>query len=101
MFAEDGTKRFAKDSKKEGCFHVLGGLPQLAKTPVIIFAEGYATAATIKEAMDPVDKPRDVGFLGNCQQTLEIFNSTGSLSDCSFMPTIFLPRACTQPVHWG
>ncbi|QIN36816.1 zincin-like metallopeptidase domain-containing protein [Legionella longbeachae] len=48
--AKDGTKRFAKDSKKEGCFHVVGGLAKLAETPVIVIAEGYATAATIKEA---------------------------------------------------
>ncbi|MFO8834976.1 zincin-like metallopeptidase domain-containing protein [Legionella pneumophila serogroup 1] len=48
--AEDGTKRFAKDSRKEGCFHVLGGLEKLAHAPVIVIAEGYATAATIKEA---------------------------------------------------
>ncbi|HAT7753348.1 TPA: DUF1738 domain-containing protein [Legionella pneumophila] len=50
--AEDGTKRFAKDSRKEGCFHVLGGLAKLAETPVIVIAEGYATAATLKEATD-------------------------------------------------
>ncbi|AWN75248.1 zincin-like metallopeptidase domain-containing protein [Legionella anisa] len=50
--AEDGTKRFAKDSRKEGCFHVLGGLEKLAETPVIVIAEGYATAATLKEATD-------------------------------------------------
>ncbi|KTD66752.1 DNA primase traC [Legionella steelei] len=48
--SEDGTKRFAKDSKKEGCFHVLGGLEKLSGTPVIVIAEGYATAATIKDA---------------------------------------------------
>lgn len=47
---EDGTKRFAKDSKKEGNFHALGGLDKLAYTPVIVIAEGYATAASIKEA---------------------------------------------------
>ncbi|MFO3233491.1 zincin-like metallopeptidase domain-containing protein [Legionella pneumophila serogroup 5] len=50
--AEDGTKRFAKDSKKEGCFHVLGGLNRLTDAPVIVITEGYATAATIKEATD-------------------------------------------------
>lgn len=50
--AEDGTKRFAKDSKKEGCFHVLGGMNKLADAPVIVIAEGYATAATIKEACE-------------------------------------------------
>ncbi|ARM33365.1 DUF1738 domain-containing protein [Legionella longbeachae] len=48
--AEDGTKRFAKDSRKEGSFHVLGGLEKLSGTPVIVIAEGYATAATIKDA---------------------------------------------------
>ena len=47
---EDGTKRFAKDSKKEGSFHALGGLDKLDKAPVIVIAEGYATAASIKEA---------------------------------------------------
>ncbi|EHL31867.1 zincin-like metallopeptidase domain-containing protein [Legionella drancourtii] len=50
--AEDGTKRFAKDSRKEGCFHVLGGLEKLADASVIVIAEGYATAATIKEACE-------------------------------------------------
>lgn len=48
--AEDGTKRFAKNSRKEGSFHVLGGLEKLSGTPVIVIAEGYATAATIKDA---------------------------------------------------
>jgi putative DNA primase/helicase len=50
---EDGTKRFAKDSRKHGCFHVVGaanaaeGLQKLANSPVIAIAEGYATAATV------------------------------------------------------
>jgi phage/plasmid primase-like uncharacterized protein len=50
---EDGTKRFAKDSRKHGCFHVVGaanaadGLQKLANSPVIALAEGYATAATV------------------------------------------------------
>ena len=50
---EDGTKRFAKDSQKHGCFHVVGaasaseGLQKLAVSPVIAIAEGYATAATV------------------------------------------------------
>lgn len=48
---EDGTKRFAKDSRQEGCFHVLGGFEQLAKVPAMVIAEGYATAATISEAL--------------------------------------------------
>src|SRR5580704_16351529 len=50
---EDGTKRFAKDSRKHGCFHVVGtsssaeALQKLANSPVIAIAEGYATAATV------------------------------------------------------
>ena len=50
---EDGTKRFARESRKYGCFHVIGaanppeGLQKLANSPVIAIAEGYATAATV------------------------------------------------------
>jgi putative DNA primase/helicase len=51
----DGTKRFAKDSRKHGCFHVVGAptsaaaLQEIAVSPVVVIAEGYATAATIAE----------------------------------------------------
>jgi antirestriction protein ArdC/phage/plasmid primase-like uncharacterized protein len=48
---EDGTKRFAKDSKKEGCFHPVGGFEAVAAAPVLVIAEGYATAASLSEAM--------------------------------------------------
>ncbi len=49
---EDGTKRFAKDSRKEGCFHIVGvGIDDLAKAPVIVIAEGYATAATLRQTL--------------------------------------------------
>jgi putative DNA primase/helicase len=50
---EDGTKRFAKDSRKHGCFHVVGAattaesFQKLADSSVIAIAEGYATAATV------------------------------------------------------
>ncbi|EJA8139878.1 DUF1738 domain-containing protein [Escherichia coli] len=47
---EDGTKRFAKNARKEGCFHVVGGLEALKDAPVLIIAEGYATAGSIAEA---------------------------------------------------
>lgn len=47
---EDGTKRFAKNARKEGCFHVIGGLDALKDAPVLIVAEGYATAGSITEA---------------------------------------------------
>lgn len=48
---EDGIKRFAKDSRKEGCFHVIGGLDAIARAPVIIIAEGYATASSLAETL--------------------------------------------------
>jgi len=48
----DGTKRFAKDSRKEGCFHVVGGsLDDLAKAPAIVVGEGYATMADLKRSL--------------------------------------------------
>ena len=46
---EDGTKRFAKDSKKEGCFHPVGGIEAVAAARVVggkavmpVFAPGEA-----------------------------------------------------------
>jgi antirestriction protein ArdC/phage/plasmid primase-like uncharacterized protein len=48
---EDGTKRFAKDSRKEGCFHPIGGLEAIAKAPVVVISEGYATAASLAEVL--------------------------------------------------
>ena len=47
--AEDGSKRFAKDSRKEGCFHPVGGMKALEQAPVMVVSEGYATAATLAE----------------------------------------------------
>jgi putative DNA primase/helicase len=49
---EDGTKRFAKDGKKAGCFHVVGqGLDELAKASAIVIGTGYATAATLRQTL--------------------------------------------------
>lgn len=36
---EDGTKRFAKNSRKEGCFHPVGGMDALRTAPAIVIAE--------------------------------------------------------------
>ncbi len=47
----DGTKRFAKDSRKEGCFHAIGGLDALAKAPVLVIGEGYATASSLSQVL--------------------------------------------------
>lgn len=48
---QEGTKRFLKDGRKEGCFHAVGGLDALDQAPAIVISEGYATA---KEAADAV-----------------------------------------------
>ncbi len=48
---EEGVKRFAKNSRKEGCFHALGGLSAIALAPAIVISEGYTTAASISEAL--------------------------------------------------
>ena len=48
---DDGSKRFPKDSKKEGCFHVVGGMAALAKAPILAIGEGYATMATAAESL--------------------------------------------------
>jgi putative DNA primase/helicase len=48
---EDGTKRFAKNSRKQGCFHVVGGIKALVKFPILVISEGYATAATLSQTL--------------------------------------------------
>jgi putative DNA primase/helicase len=48
---EDGSKRFAKNSRKEVCFHVIGGLDALAKAPVLVIGEGYATAGSLSQTL--------------------------------------------------
>lgn len=44
---DNGDKYFLKDGRKSGCFHTIGEIKE--KEP-IIFAEGYATGATVHEA---------------------------------------------------
>lgn len=48
---EDGSKRFARDSRKTGCFHAVGGLESLARAPALVIAEGYATAASLSKSL--------------------------------------------------
>lgn len=67
----DGNKRFTAGGKKEGNFHVVGGLESLSSSDVIIIAEGYATAATLKEASNrPVVAAFDSGNLKNVAEKL-------------------------------
>jgi putative DNA primase/helicase len=46
-----GKKLFAKDSRKEDCFHVIGGFDALAKAPAIVIGEGFATAGSLSETL--------------------------------------------------
>ena len=48
---ENGSKRFAKNSRKEGCFHVLGEPDALDRAPALVISEGYATAAQLRQAL--------------------------------------------------
>jgi phage/plasmid primase-like uncharacterized protein len=47
----DGVKRFAKDSRKESCFHAIGGMPALAQAPALVISEGYATAGSLCQTL--------------------------------------------------
>ncbi len=63
-----GAKFFATGSKKESNFHVVDsknqGVAALDATPVIVIAEGYATADTLSKALDhPVVAAFDSGNL--------------------------------------
>lgn len=48
---DQGDKRFALGSRKAGCFHVVGGFETLATVPTIVISEGYATAASVSQAL--------------------------------------------------
>jgi putative DNA primase/helicase len=48
---EDGKKRYAKNSRKESCFHAIGGMEALERAPALVIGEGYATAATLAEVL--------------------------------------------------
>ena len=53
---ENGEKRFAKNTNKVGAFHIVdGSVSDLKSAKSIVVAEGYATAASINEAVDSKD----------------------------------------------
>lgn len=67
----EGKKRFAKSSRKHGCFHAIGGLANLASADVLVIAEGYATAATVTELLGkPAVAAFDAGNLLPVAQAL-------------------------------
>lgn len=64
-----GSKKFLKGGQKKDCFHVVG---DVNKSEFVALAEGYATAATIHEAMGwPVLVAFDAG---NLRSVAEAFN---------------------------
>lgn len=86
----EGTKRFLKDGRKSGLWHMLGAVPtaavagardgdqtgehggdQAAAVRVILVAEGYATAASLHEATGyPVAVAFDAGNLDKVARAL-------------------------------
>jgi len=48
---EDGSQRFAKNSRKEVCFQVVVGLDALAKAPALVIGEGNATAGSLSQTL--------------------------------------------------
>ncbi|MER0170193.1 MAG: DUF1738 domain-containing protein [Nitrosomonas sp.] len=71
-----GAKLFAAGSRKENNFHIVGNNGQgmeaaINKVPVIVIAEGYATADTLSQALDyPVIAAFDSGNLSKVAQDL-------------------------------
>ena len=56
VIRDDGQKRFAKGSRKEGCFHIIdgGGIQRLHSADCVLICEGYATAASLAECTGKV-----------------------------------------------
>ena len=53
---ENGEKRFAKNTNKVGAFHIIdGSVSDLKSVKSVVIAEGYATAASINEALNNKD----------------------------------------------
>ena len=55
----DGTKLFLEGQRKESCFHVIPFVESLDETDTIYVTEGFATGATVWEA---IQKPVVIGF---------------------------------------
>jgi putative DNA primase/helicase len=47
----NGIKRFVKGSKMEGGFYLTGGMAALQKAPVLVVAEGMATAKNLEDCL--------------------------------------------------
>jgi len=47
----DGAEHFAPHSRKDGCFHAVGGLDALARAPALVIGEAYATAGSLSQSL--------------------------------------------------
>ena len=103
---EDGTKRFAKDSRKQGCFHVFGApngataIQKTAMSSMVVIAEGYATAVTLaKHGKGPTLAAYDSGNLLSVANAVhQRYPNKGSSS-----PATMITRPKTVPAgkkHW-
>jgi putative DNA primase/helicase len=80
----DGQKRFTKDGRKSGLWHMLGSDGDTLHTEaVILVAEGYATAASLHEATGlPVAVAFDAGNIGKVAHALRQLVPTALLVLC-------------------
>ena len=69
---DGGTdKLFLKDGRKSGLWHLVGSVPADAPPPVLLVAEGFATAASLHQATGhPVAVAFDAGNLQHVAQAL-------------------------------
>jgi putative DNA primase/helicase len=92
--APNGEKRFLPGGRKSGLWHMLGTVPAVVgvgaagdgladDAPVILLAEGYATAATLHEATGwPVAVAFDAGNLAKVAHALRQLHPTALLVLC-------------------
>ena len=81
---KDGTdKLFLKDGRKSGLWCMLGDLASDAAPPVLLLAEGYATAATLHQATGhPVAVAFDAGNLPHVARALRTLYPAALLAVC-------------------
>jgi putative DNA primase/helicase len=82
--AHGPDKLFFKGGRKSGCWHWLGAAPEAqADMPVILLAEGYATAASVHQATGhPVALAFDAGNLKHVAEALRLQHPLALLVVC-------------------
>ncbi|MES2182352.1 MAG: PriCT-2 domain-containing protein [Pseudomonadota bacterium] len=78
IFTDGQSKRFFKEGRKSGCFHIIG---EITPDKPIVFCEGYATGASIHMATGwPVVVCFDAG---NLPGVAAIFSSHSNIKICA------------------